>query len=114
MYPGSITGVVFADIDGSGDPDSGRGIAGATVTISGEEEEDIVQLTNKFGEFRSSVVPGKHTITVQTPLNQKFIDGNGTMSVTVEPGKSVDVELPVVALTKRKYFLPIKRDISPV
>eukprot|EP00123_Amoebidium_parasiticum_P014468 comp22506_c0_seq1/m.34082 comp22506_c0_seq1/g.34082 ORF comp22506_c0_seq1/g.34082 comp22506_c0_seq1/m.34082 type:complete len:504 (-) comp22506_c0_seq1:450-1961(-) len=101
--PGTITGVVFADLEGSGDADNGRGVQRATVQIQNvddTEQEPINITTNKFGEFRAQVPPGEYTVTVETPNKQTFLNGNSSRSVVVEAGKNVDLEFAVKALNR--------------
>ena len=82
LAPGSLSGIVYDDLNNNGGVDSGEsGIPGATVVLTGTDDRGVsvnLPLTTQpdgtftFGNLR----PGTYTITETTPAG--FLDGKDT------------------------------------
>ncbi len=95
--PGSISGVVYSDLNNDGNFDTGEGLSGITVTITGTGGPYTL-ITGADGSYsQSGLVPGSYSVNLDEtdadiPTGATFSIGTDPATVTVPSGGNVTAD----------------------
>jgi len=91
--PGSISGTVFADIDGDDIQDEDEpGVSGVTVTLSGDDSATTTTDADGYYIF-ADLLPGNYTVTITVPDGYTSVDPD--ISVVLAMGEDKVVNFPL-------------------